>query len=193
MQQEYGLGDDDKDKGKKVTNGDVPLEKLSPFAMAKLGKARPIKTSYTGDEIGTVVSIGASFGLEFVGAGELLFGLGARLLGTETSIIAEQAVSKGGTYITENIAGFYVRGNNTIAKGTYTRTIQALANEGGNSLFKLMRVFEAEARNAGVNRVVINGVDIVEKRLISESGAKLLGYSFQQTSSNSIQLIKILK
>ena len=190
---EQRTDDKDKDKAKKVTNGDVPLEKLSPFAMAKLGKARPIKTSYTTDEIITVVSIASMFGIEFTGVGEVLFGFFGRLLGTEASLVTEQAATKGGTYITEKIAGFYIRGNTTIANGTYTRTIQALANEGGNSLFKLLRVFEAEARGAGVNKVVINGVDIVEKRLINEAGAKLLGYSFKQTSENSIQLIKILK
>ena len=56
-----------------------------------------------------------------------------------------------------------------------------------------MKVFEAEARAAGVNKVVINGIDRVETRLINEGGARLLGYTFKQTNANSILLTKILK
>ena len=116
-----------------------------------------------------------------------------------TGEVTEQVVkhgdeaAKGGAYVTENLAGFYVRGSTSIANGTYTRTIQSLANTGNRSLFDLMKVFEAEARAAGVNKVVINGIDIVETRLINEGGARLLGYTFKQTSVNSIQLTKILK
>ncbi|HAR72106.1 MAG TPA: hypothetical protein DCR77_01665 [Flavobacteriaceae bacterium] len=105
----------------------------------------------------------------------------------------EQVAVKTGAYVTENLAGFYVRGSTTIANGTYTRTIQSLANTGNKSLFDLIKVFEAEARAGGVNNVVINGIDIVETRLINEGGARLLGYTFKQTSANSIQLTKILK
>lgn len=105
----------------------------------------------------------------------------------------EQVAAKTGAYVTENLAGFYVRGSTTIANGTYTRTIQSLANTGNKSLFDLIKVFDAEARAGGVNKVVINGIDIVETRLINEGGARLLGYTFKQTSINSIQLTKILK
>ncbi|GAB4044776.1 hypothetical protein GCM10028774_65360 [Spirosoma jeollabukense] len=52
----------------------VPMNKLNPFAMAKLGKAVPIKTEYSAEEIATVASIGLSFGFEFVGAGEVILG-----------------------------------------------------------------------------------------------------------------------
>lgn len=98
------------------------------------------------------------------------------------------------TYSVENIAGYYVRGSSTITKGIYTRTIQSLASlSEGTSIPKLLRVFEAQARAGGAKKIVLNGIDIVETRLINAQAAQGLGYTFKQTSSNSIQLTKILK
>lgn len=89
--------------------------------MAKLGKARPIKTSYTADEIGTIVSIGASFGLEFVGAGELLLGWIGRLFGETSSIALEQVVSEGASNISKIIdvgkQGKHIVGHNNYLSG----------------------------------------------------------------------------
>ncbi|WP_460911768.1 hypothetical protein [Spirosoma areae] len=119
--------------------------------------------------------------------------LWSRLFGKtvqETALVAEQAIP----YTVENIAGFYVRGSSSIVKGTYNRTIQALAslNE-GTSIPKLLKAFEMEARLGGANKIILSGIDIVETRLINSQAAQRLGYTFQQTSNNSIQLTKILK
>ena len=97
-------------------------------------------------------------------------------------------------YTVEHIAGFYVRGSTTIVKGVYTRTIQTLASlTEGSSIFTLLRKFEAEAIAGGAKKIVIKGVEIIEKRFINPEAAKSLGYTFEQTGSNSIQLVKTLK
>lgn len=107
---------------------------------------------------------------------------------------AGKNAAKGGTYTVENIAGFYVRSASTISKGTYTRTIQTLASlSEGTSIPKLLKVFESQARAGGANKIVLNGIDIVETRLINAQAAQRLGYTFEQTSTNSIRLTKILK
>jgi hypothetical protein len=107
--------------------------------------------------------------------------------------VAEEIAKVVPSYVTENLAGFYVRSITTVDNGIYTKTIQSLANTGSNSLFDLIKVFENQAKATGVGKIVINGIDIVEARLISEGGARLLEYTFKQTSSTSMQLTKILK
>jgi RHS repeat-associated protein len=96
-------------------------------------------------------------------------------------------------YTTEFIKGFYIRGMTSIENGVYTRTVQGLANYEGKSLFSLVRAFEAQAQKAGVNKVVIRGVDIEESRLMNETGARILGYTYKELSKNSIELVKFLK
>ncbi|WET51856.1 polymorphic toxin-type HINT domain-containing protein [Chryseobacterium indologenes] len=96
-------------------------------------------------------------------------------------------------YAKEFIEGFYVRGMTSIENGVYTRTVQGLANYEGKSLFSLVRAFEAQAQKAGVDKVVIRGVDIEETRLMNETGARILGYTYRELSQNSIELVKFLK
>jgi RHS repeat-associated protein len=110
---------------------------------------------------------------------------------SSTVAVSEEVATQ--TFVTETIAGFYVRSSTSVANGVYTRTIQTLANNGDKSLFDLVRAFEVEAAESGANQVVINGIEIVETRLINEGGARLLGYSFEQTSANSIKLTKMIK
>ncbi|MCY1660770.1 hypothetical protein [Chryseobacterium sp. SL1] len=56
----------------------------------------------------------------------------------------------------------------TMENGVYNRTVQGLANYEGKSLFELVRAFESQAQSAGMNKVIIRGVDIVETRLMNE-------------------------
>jgi len=81
----------------------------------------------------------------------------------------------------------------SIENGVYTRTVQGLANYEGKSLFSLVRAFEAQAQKAGVNKVVIRGIDIEESRLMNETGARILGYTYKELGKNSIELVKFLK
>ncbi len=97
------------------------------------------------------------------------------------------------TYTVEKIAGYYVRSSASIQKGVYTRVIQTLASlEEGTSLPKLLQAFEKEAVSSGAKQIVLEGVDIVEKRLINAETAQRLGYTFEQTGNNSIRLVKKL-
>ena len=81
----------------------------------------------------------------------------------------------------------------SIENGVYTRTVQGLANYEGKSLFNLVRAFEVQAQKAGVDKVVIRGIDIVESRLMNQRGAEILGYTYRELSKNSIELVKFLK
>nr|WP_228423898.1 hypothetical protein [Chryseobacterium carnipullorum] len=96
-------------------------------------------------------------------------------------------------YTTEFIKGFYVRGMTTMENGVYNRTVQGLANYEGKSLFELVRAFESQAKSAGMDKVVIKGVDIVETRLMNPRAAELMGYTYKELSKNSIELVKFLK
>lgn len=96
-------------------------------------------------------------------------------------------------YTTEFIKGFYVRGMTTMKNGVYNRTVQGLANYEGRSLFELVKAFESEAINAGMNKVIIKDVDIVEIRLMNSRAAEIMGYSYKELSKNSIELVKFLK
>uniref|UniRef100_UPI0016266769 polymorphic toxin-type HINT domain-containing protein n=2 Tax=Chryseobacterium lathyri TaxID=395933 RepID=UPI0016266769 len=96
-------------------------------------------------------------------------------------------------YTTEFIKGFYVRGITTMENGVYNRTVQGLANYEGKSLFELVKAFESQAVNAGMDKVVIKGVDIVETRLMNPRAAEIMGYSYKELSKNSIELVKFLK
>jgi hypothetical protein len=96
-------------------------------------------------------------------------------------------------YVTEFVAGFYVRGATAMENGIYTRTVQGLANYEGRGFFDLVRAFEKQAVEAGMDKVVIRGVDIVETRLMNKRGAEILGYTYKELSGNSIELVKFLK
>ncbi len=56
-----------------------------------------------------------------------------------------------------------------------------------------VKAFENQAINAGMDKVVIKGVDIVETRLMNPRAAEMMGYSYKELSTNSIELIKFLK
>ena len=74
------------------------------------------------------------------------------------------------------------------------RQIEKITAEQKNELVqKGLKLFEAEARAGGADKVIINGIDIIETRLINSQAAQRLGYAFEQTSKNSIQLVKSLK
>jgi hypothetical protein len=110
---------------------------------------------------------------------------------------ATQAINTLGSikpsYVRLDRAGFYIRGNYKISEGTLDLTIQSLAAmDSKTSLFELVKIIEKEAIGAGAKKIVIGGVDIVNKKLINPDLAKRLGYSFKQTSENSISLSKNL-
>ena len=56
-----------------------------------------------------------------------------------------------------------------------------------------MKAFETQAKKAGLDKVVIRGVNIEETRLMNQRGAEILGYSYKELSKNSIELVKFLK
>ena len=61
----------------------------------------------------------------------------------------------------------------------------------GESVLDPKETFETEARVAGAKRIVIKGVDIVEKRLIQDiSFMKRLGYSVENVTDTSVKISK---
>ena len=192
-----GAVDDDKDKGKKitqkneaskVTNGEIPLEKLNPFAMAKLGKAQRIKTSYTSDEIGTIISIGASFGLEFIGAGELLLGWGARLLGRSSPVAVEQVLTNGVRMSVESSEGL-IGGSFSYTNG---QTVEFLANKtvNGNTLELTEMIFYPkgvagnELKNVFGSKMMGQTLETI-KQYAKEQGFSSLRIQFQRAANSS--------
>jgi RHS repeat-associated protein len=83
-----GEGEGGPGKGQKAGNTQVPMNKLNPFAMAKLGQAIPIHESYTRDENITMGIVASSFALEFIGPGAILTGWLARILGRSAEVAA---------------------------------------------------------------------------------------------------------
>ena len=113
-------------------------------------------------------------------------GLGPQAIG--------MAAEKSTVYVVTNLEGFYMRASTSYANGVYTKTIQGLASvaEEGTSIIKLVKSLESEALEFGASKIEINGVDIVETKLLNKEMAERLGYSYEQTSSNSIRLTKTL-
>lgn len=103
-------------------------------------------------------------------------------------------ISGGGAFKVAHIGGFYVRAKTFLSGGVFTKTVQTLASfEEGTSLVKLVKAFEAEAKSAGATKIVIEGVEIVEKRLIlNVEYMKKLGYTVEKTTDNAIKISKKL-
>lgn len=100
----------------------------------------------------------------------------------------------GGGLVIETIQGFYLRSSTTVAQGVYTRVVQTLVSlTEGTNIKALLNVFENQARSSGANKVVIEGIDIINSKLFSPAMAQRLGYTYEQTGKNSIKLVKILK
>ncbi|MBF4519392.1 RHS repeat-associated core domain-containing protein, partial [Flavobacterium sp. ANB] len=101
-------------------------------------------------------------------------------------------ISGGGAFKVAQIGGFYVRAKTFLSGGVFTKTVQSLASlEEGTSLVKLVKAFEAEAKSAGATKIVIKGIDIVEKRLILNAEfMKRLGYTVEKTTDTTIKISK---
>ncbi|WP_157962976.1 RHS repeat-associated core domain-containing protein [Chitinophaga deserti] len=95
--------------------------------------------------------------------------------------------------VNQMIGGFYVRGSVAVAEKTYLRTIQSLAaGEKASTIPELLGVFEKEAIEAGAEKIIIRGIDIVNPKLFNPKMAEKLGYMYEQTADDAIQLIKNL-
>lgn len=97
-----------------------------------------------------------------------------------------------------NVEGFYIRSASSLSNGTYSKTIQSLAYMGENgsgNMLKLVRSIEVEARAVGAKNLEIHGVEIVNSKIlsVSKAAAEKIGYTFEQVTSNSIKLTKLLK
>jgi hypothetical protein len=102
-------------------------------------------------------------------------------------------IGGGGAFKVTQISGFYVRAKTFLSGGVYTKTIQSLASmQEGTSMVKLLRTFEAEAKAAGAKQIVINGVDIVNNKLLNPDAAKKLGYVVEKITENTIRISKKL-
>ncbi|UGU17914.1 hypothetical protein LS482_08540 [Sinomicrobium kalidii] len=83
----------------------------------------------------------------------------------------------------------------TPQSGVYTKTIQSLASlSEGTSLVQLVKTIEAEAKTAGATKIVIEGIEIVNKKIltVNPKAAAKLGYTLERTSKTSIKLVKQL-
>ena len=99
--------------------------------------------------------------------------------------------AKGGFKVS-HIANFYVRMKVLFSGGTYKVAIQSLASlEDGTSLVKLIKSMESEAKAAGATNIVIEGVEIVNKKIIDKIQlVERLGYTVEKTTNSSIKITK---
>lgn len=102
-------------------------------------------------------------------------------------------IGGGGAFKVTQIGGFYVRAKTFLSGGVFTKTVQSLASlEEGTSIVKLVKAFEAEAKSAGAKKIVIKGIDIVNKKLINTEAARRLGYVIEKITETSITISKKL-
>ncbi len=101
---------------------------------------------------------------------------------------------RAGVFLTERIAGFFVKSSVVIESGTYTRTISILGNvQKEKGLFELIRIFESEAKAKGATTMIIRGITIENNKLFNPTVAQRLGYTFKKLSDGAFELIKTLK
>ncbi len=93
--------------------------------------------------------------------------------------------------------GYFARLKVLLNGGTAKITVQILANVDKTSgLIKILRVAEKEAKLNGATKLVIEGVEILEKSLISPKAQavfKRLGYTIEEVTETTIKLVKKLK
>jgi RHS repeat-associated protein len=93
----------------------------------------------------------------------------------------------------QTIKDFYVYGSKIMKGATYVRNVEGLASLSPTaSIPSLLKAFETEAKAAGATKIILNGLNIVESRLMNAGAAQRFGYTYEQISENSIQLIKNL-
>ena len=98
-----------------------------------------------------------------------------------------------GAFEISRMAGFYIRSKTFISGGVYTKTIQSLASlEEGTSMIKLIKGMEVEAKSSGAKKIVIKGIDIVNKKLINTEAARRLGYTVEKATETTITISKKL-
>lgn len=174
------------DKGKQIDNESI--RDLNPFALAKLGKAVPIKNSYSKEEISIVISTALSFGIEFVGAGELLIGWAGRLFSKSSSIAVEQVVSNGVRMSVESSEGI-ISGSFNYSNG---QTVEFLANKtvNGNMLeltdmaFYPKGVSGNELKNVFGSKMMGQTLESF-KQYAKEQGFSNLRIQFQRAANSS--------
>lgn len=100
-------------------------------------------------------------------------------------------IGGGGVFKVAQVGGFYVRAKTFMSGGVYTKTIQSLASlEEGTSVIKLLKAFEVEAKSSGATKIVIKGIDIVNKKLINTEAARRLGYTVEKVTETTITISK---
>jgi RHS repeat-associated protein len=95
----------------------------------------------------------------------------------------------------ETVENFYVYGSTITQGGNYVRNIKALASLDGSAgnLPRLLNAFESEAQGQGASQIIINGINVVETRLMNPAALQRLGYSYEQTSENAFRITKQLQ
>jgi hypothetical protein len=93
----------------------------------------------------------------------------------------------------QTIKDFYVYGSKLMKGTSYIRNIEGLGSLAPTaSIPSLLKALETEAKAAGATKIILNGINVVEPRLMNADAARRLGYTYEQISENSIQLIKSL-
>ncbi|UOB16277.1 DUF6443 domain-containing protein [Abyssalbus ytuae] len=92
--------------------------------------------------------------------------------------------------------GYFARLKVLLNGGTAEVTVQILANvDKTSNLIKLLRAVEAEAKANGVSKLVINGVEILNKDLIGPKALQVferLGYTVETVTDTTIRIVKNL-
>ncbi|GLB54014.1 hypothetical protein NBRC110019_30550 [Neptunitalea chrysea] len=100
----------------------------------------------------------------------------------------------GGGWKMGNYLGYFARLKSLYNGGVLKVTVQILANVKGEvNLMKVIRSVEAEAKSAGAKKLVIEGVDIINSKLINPKIFERLGYSIEKTTETTIKITKNLK
>jgi RHS repeat-associated protein len=95
----------------------------------------------------------------------------------------------------ENVGGYSIYGTKGLVGSTFNRNIFLLEASGTKSLSRLRSLIgslEAEALEAGANKISIYGSSVINKGFLNPEIAKRFGYTFEQSGSGVI-LQKTLK
>jgi len=93
----------------------------------------------------------------------------------------------------ETISGFQVFGNKGLVGKSFNRNIFLLESNKRQSIAKLLKAFEAEAKAAGAEVLNIKGLSVINPKLINPKVAEKFGYIFRQINEDTIELVKVLR
>ena len=102
-------------------------------------------------------------------------------------------MSGGGAWKAGRYLGYFAKFKLLLNGGTAKITVSILAkvDEGAN-FFKLLKSAEASAKAAGAKKLVIEGVDILNIKLLNTKVFERLGYTVEQVTKTSIKISKKL-